>query len=73
MVCMFQVRLIVAALFCPFLIGMGLYLSVGYYRSGNLIFRMVGASANLQNMCHLLFIFFDLLKFDLQLSVCPSV
>ncbi|KAL8559852.1 hypothetical protein ACOMHN_030188 [Nucella lapillus] len=63
------VRLIIAAVLCPFLIGMGLYLSVSYYRTGNLIFRMVGANTELQNMCRLLFLFFDLLKFDLQLSI----
>ena len=48
---------------------MGLFLSVSYYRSGKLIFRLVGADGQLQNMCRLLFLFFDLLKFDLQLSV----
>nr|KAG5710523.1 hypothetical protein BaRGS_013169 [Batillaria attramentaria] len=40
-----------------------------YYRSGNLIFRMVGANAQLQFMCRLLFLFFDCLKFDLQLGI----
>ncbi|KAK7095245.1 uncharacterized protein [Littorina saxatilis] len=63
------IRLIVAAVLCPFLIGMGLYLGLGYYRSGNLIFRTVGANTHLQNICRLLFLFFDLLKFDMQLSI----
>ncbi|XP_076436477.1 uncharacterized protein LOC143275997 [Babylonia areolata] len=63
------VRLIVAAVLCPFLIGMGVYLSYCYYSTGNLIFRMVGANTQLQNMCRLLFLFFDVLKFDLQLSI----
>lgn len=62
-------RLIVAAVLAPVLIGMGAWLSLGYYRSGHLIFRMVGASPHLQIKCQLLFLFFDLLKFDLQLGI----
>ncbi|KAK7502591.1 hypothetical protein BaRGS_00006166 [Batillaria attramentaria] len=62
-------RLIVAAVLCPVLVAMGAHLCVQYYRSGNLIFRMVGANAQLQFMCRLLFLFFDCLKFDLQLGI----
>lgn len=63
------IRLIVAAICCPPLITFSGYLSFGYYQSGNLIFRTVGANTEIQNMCHLIFTFFDLLKFDLQLSI----
>jgi hypothetical protein len=69
----FKTRLIIAAVLCPPLIAVGVWLSFNYHRSGNLIFRTVGANTEIQNMCKLIFVFFDLLKFDLQLSVSVLV
>ena len=66
---MSQVRLILAFCLCPPLVVIGLHLGIGYFRSRTLIFRVVGANIEMQKMCQRLFIFFDLLKFDFQLSV----
>jgi hypothetical protein len=66
---LFKARLIIAGILCPPLIAVGVWLSFSYHSSGNLIFRTVGANTEIQNMCKLIFVFFDLLKFDLQLSV----
>ncbi|XP_025112641.1 uncharacterized protein LOC112575190 isoform X2 [Pomacea canaliculata] len=62
-------RLIIAVVLCPFLICAGVWIGVSYHQSGNLIFRTVGASTELQRICRTVFFFFDILKFDLQLAM----
>ncbi|PVD22486.1 hypothetical protein C0Q70_18300 [Pomacea canaliculata] len=62
-------RLIIAVVLCPFLICAGVWIGVSYHQSGNLIFRTVGASTELQRICRTVFFFFDILKFDLQLAI----
>ncbi|WAR15225.1 hypothetical protein MAR_005330 [Mya arenaria] len=41
--------------------------------SKNLIFRTVGANAELQNMCHVMYVYIGVLKADLQVSVTLGV
>ncbi|XP_033095983.1 uncharacterized protein LOC117100414 isoform X2 [Anneissia japonica] len=56
---------------CCFILGS--ILAKNYYESKNIIFRTVGASVELQNMCGLMLFFQTLLKFDLQLEVSMVV
>ncbi|XP_059158391.1 uncharacterized protein LOC131942505 [Physella acuta] len=62
------IRLIIACVFCPFLVVLGLYIAWHYHVSKQLIFRTVGASETLQKLYRNLLAFQDFLKFDLQLG-----
>ncbi|XP_071945596.1 uncharacterized protein [Antedon mediterranea] len=57
----------------PFCVVLGSLLAKSYYESKNIIFRTVGASVELQDMCGLMLFFQTLLKFDLQLEVSMVV
>jgi hypothetical protein len=65
----FQARLIVSSSLSPCVIVMGVLIARNYHESKNLIFRTVGAHATLQELCRTMFVYFDLLKADLQVSV----
>ncbi|XP_038075543.1 uncharacterized protein LOC119743225 [Patiria miniata] len=62
------VRLVVIGLFGTFDMIYGMYLGAMYYRQRNLIFRTVGANINLQALCGNMYLFSDLLKFNVQLE-----
>ncbi|XP_071805113.1 uncharacterized protein [Asterias amurensis] len=62
------VRLVVIGLAGPFVMVCGVYLGATYYRQKRLIFRTVGANINLQALCGNMFLFSDLLKFNIQLE-----
>ncbi|KAH3821249.1 uncharacterized protein LOC127832411 [Dreissena polymorpha] len=66
-------RMVVTSVLGPALIAMGVYICRHYMLSKNLIFRTVGANADLQKMCNTMFIFIDLLKADLQISVSMAI
>jgi len=66
---MFQARLIVCSFMSPVLIVLGTWIAKQYLDSGSLIFRTVGANSLMQDMCKIMFAFYGILKFDLQLSV----
>lgn len=61
-------RLIVSSALSPCVIVMGVLIARNYHESKNLIFRTVGAHISLQDICRTMFVFFDLLKADLQVS-----
>ncbi|XP_052821486.1 uncharacterized protein LOC128246948 [Mya arenaria] len=67
------VRLIITSLFGIGIITMGIILILKYHQSKNLIFRTVGANAELQNMCHVMYVYIGVLKADLQVSVTLGV
>ncbi|XP_072174928.1 uncharacterized protein [Diadema setosum] len=62
-------RLVLIAAVGPVVSVMAIYIAKQYYDSRNLIFRTVGASIELQDMCQYMFLCESLLKFDLQLEV----
>ncbi|XP_022104255.1 uncharacterized protein LOC110986588 [Acanthaster planci] len=62
------VRLIVMCVFGTFNMVYGMYLGTMYHRQRNLIFRTVGANINLQALCGNMYLFSDLLKFNIQLE-----
>lgn len=62
-------RLIVSSSLSPCVIVMGVLIARNYHESKNLIFRTVGAHATLQELCRTMFVYFDLLKADLQVSL----
>ncbi|CAG2113360.1 unnamed protein product [Medioppia subpectinata] len=61
-------RLTITCLFAPILIVGGIVFTMRYLRSKNLIFRTVGANAEMQRICEILFAAQSLLKFDVQLA-----
>ncbi|BFZ20177.1 hypothetical protein BsWGS_23216 [Bradybaena similaris] len=61
-------RLVIACIFCPVLVVLGLIIAWEYHSSKRLIFRTVGANEMLQTLYRNLLIFQDFLKFDLQLG-----
>ncbi|XP_002737380.1 uncharacterized protein LOC100374839 [Saccoglossus kowalevskii] len=67
------IRLVLIAVLGPADIVLGCYLTRQYYISRNLIFRTVGASAELQDICSLMYFCEALLKFDFQLEVSMFV
>ncbi|XP_077998080.1 uncharacterized protein LOC144451169 [Glandiceps talaboti] len=62
-------RLVLIGALGPIDIGLGIVLTIQYYKSRNLIFRTVGANTEMQDMCSLMFFFEAVLKFDLQLQI----
>ncbi|XP_071840314.1 uncharacterized protein [Apostichopus japonicus] len=61
-------RLVVVGIFAPPEVAYAIYLGWHYQQSKNLIFRTVGANLYRQNLCVKMYMFVDLLKFDLQLE-----
>lgn len=61
-------RLVVTSVLSPCVIAIGARIARTYHQSKNLIFRTVGAQASFQELCATMFVFFDLLKADLQVS-----
>ncbi|XP_074655184.1 uncharacterized protein LOC141908853 isoform X2 [Tubulanus polymorphus] len=62
-------RLICASILGPVNIVLGIVISIRYHKSGNLIFRTVGANETLQKICKTMYFASGLLKFDFQLEV----
>ncbi|ESO85935.1 hypothetical protein LOTGIDRAFT_235699 [Lottia gigantea] len=62
-------RLVIVCVMSPPIMLFCVKYGLDYYRSGNLIFRTIGANATLQGICKTLYLFHDLLKLDLQLGI----
>ncbi|XP_066296643.1 uncharacterized protein [Branchiostoma lanceolatum] len=67
------VRLILVVVFSVIAVPLAVYILVSFYQSRNLIFRTVGANAELQDMCDLTFFNEALLKLDFQLELSMVV
>lgn len=61
-------RFVLVVVFVPPEIAFAVYLGWHYHQTKNLIFRTVGANLYRQNLCVKMYMFADLLKFDLQLE-----
>ncbi|KAL4220980.1 hypothetical protein ACF0H5_019246 [Mactra antiquata] len=68
-----MVRLIISSGLSPFIIVTGTVIARKYRNSKNLIFRTVGAETVMQEICNTMFIFFDLLKADVQISISLAI
>ncbi len=62
-------RLCISAILAPPVLVVGAMLSRHYVQTGFLIFRTVGARADLQKACHLLYLAQTLLAFNAQAMV----
>ncbi|XP_035697443.1 uncharacterized protein LOC118430583 [Branchiostoma floridae] len=67
------VRLILVVVVSVIVVPLAVYILVSFYQSRNLIFRTVGANAELQDMCDLTFFNEALLKLDFQLELSMVV
>ncbi|XP_067660771.1 uncharacterized protein [Haliotis asinina] len=66
-------RMIFSCCMAPVVVIVGLILGCKYRPSGYLICRTVGGMPELQDMCNKLFLFLDLLSFDLQLGITMAL
>ncbi|XP_064642509.1 uncharacterized protein LOC135496872 isoform X2 [Lineus longissimus] len=67
------IRFIFAIVFAPFLVIVGCIITRDYNESGNLIFRTVGASAELQSCCKIMFFTSSIIKLDFQIAMSMIV